>query len=365
MSNNIQNLQVPKCRSLLVERTYTTGFIITADQYDDSGTGPFTTTLHVSYPSGAGKNISIVQYNTIGSDICVRDAILDQNGNVNIADYDVAGTHMIYAILKSVIVGNDTIQCCSSPIDYINCPYSNSILFTVSDLGNIQFLSNPSGAQIWLAQTGQTPTDSTRVTPDTILSLPIGDYDYILKLTNFNDYTSIQPITVLKDQTAIVGPIDLVPAEGCIYFISTPPGARIFLNSTLDSVVDTGFVTPKLICGLNLGQHCYKLVLSGYEDKTGCITLGTGEGNTTRDTLVPSCTPNWQCEQPLNGYEEDLNNCSSPNRRVNQACMPVVQAGFNEKERILAVGLLFGLLNQAMKKYREFQQEKLKWKRVG
>ncbi len=166
---------------------------------------------------------------------------------------------------------------------------SNISIVTVTpppDIGNIQFLSNPSGAQIWLAPTGQTPVYQNKTTTGTITNLPIGNYDYILKLTNYNDYTSPQPVTIIKDHTAIVGPINLIPAEGCIYFTSSPPGARIFIDTTLATVTDTGFVTPKLICNLGLWQHCYKLVLVGYEDKTGCITLITGEGETVADTLI-------------------------------------------------------------------------------
>lgn len=277
----IEKLQT-KCRAITVERTYTAGFTITADIY--GSLGPFTTALHILYPAGANKIVSIVQVRAIGSDVCVRDVLLDPTGSANAADYNVSDTHMIYAMLKSVIVGSNTIQCCDT-FDYTNCPTSNYIRFTVTDTGDVQFLSNPSGAEIWLAPTGQTPVYQNKTTTDTIASLPIGDYDYILKLTNFNDYISSQPVTIIKDQTAIIGPINLVPAEGCIYITSSPPGARIFLGATPATVVDTGFVTPKLICSLGSGQHCYKLVLSGYEDKTGCTTLGTGGGETTVDTL--------------------------------------------------------------------------------
>jgi len=280
-TSRIEKLQT-KCRSLIVERTYTPGFTISADQYNSLG--PFITVLHVSYPAGANKIVSIVQVRTIGSDICVRDVLLDAAGSANAADYNVSDTHMIYAMLKSVIVGQNTIQCCNT-FDYTNCTTSNYIRFTVTDTGDVQFLSNPSGAQIWLAPTGQTPIYQNKTTTDTIANLPIGDYDYILKLTNFKDYISPQPVTIIKDQIAIVGPINLIPAEGCIYLTSSPPGAQIFLGTTPATVANTGFVTPKLICNLDLGQHCYKLVLAGYEYKTGCITLLTGEGETTVDTL--------------------------------------------------------------------------------
>ena len=282
----IEKLQA-KCRSILVERTYTPGFTISADQYESLG--PFTTALHISYPAGANKTVSIVQVRTVGSDVCVRDVLLDQIGSASAADYNVSDTHMIYAMIRSVVVGGNTIQCCtplpSGEFDYTNCPTSNYIRFTVTDTGNIQFLSNPSGAHIWLAPTGQTPADTTQTTPGTITSLPVGDYDYILKLTNYNDYISTQPITVIKDQTTIVGPINLVPAQGCIYFSSSPQGARIYIAPVGQTPVDTGLNTPNIICGKPLGDYIFRLVLSGYEDATGTVTLTSGHGEIVTKNL--------------------------------------------------------------------------------
>lgn len=277
------------CRTYTIEKAPTPGFTLTADQYE--GIGSFNTILHISYPVGAGQIVRIVNSDPISGDSCLTtDLPLDGNGDATVP-YSVTDTHTIY-VIKTIGTGGE--NCCVS-FSQTLCQYSNYITFTVTPppgVGNIQFLSNPSGAQIWLAPTGQTPTYQNKVTTATIENLPIGDYDYILKLTNYNDYVSTQPITVIKDQTAIVGPINLVPAEGCIYFTSLPPGAQIFLDATPETVVNTGFVTPKLICNLNLGQHCYKLVLAvtnskmlSYEDKTGCITLGTGEGETIVDTL--------------------------------------------------------------------------------
>lgn len=280
--NYIQTLQVPKCRTILVERTYTAGFIVDASQVD--GVGSFTPTLTISYPPAPNATVSIVEVRAIGTDTCVRDIILDANGTATISDYAITDTHMIYVMLKSVIVGGTTIQCCTA-LDYVNCPTSNYILFTVTDIGNIQFLSNPSGAQIWIAPIGQTPTDTGLVTPNTISDLLIGDYDYILKLTNYNNYISTQPITVIKSQTAVVGPINLVPTEGCIYFISSPSGARVYLAPVGQTPIDTGIITPNIICGKPLGDYTYKLTLTGYEDKTGTVALVSGHGEIISDTL--------------------------------------------------------------------------------
>jgi len=39
----------------------------------------------------------------------------------------------------------------------------------------------------------------------------------------------------------------------------------------------------------------------------------------TGNPPLPDCIPNWQCEQPLNGYEYDTHNCGEP-RRLNPIC---------------------------------------------
>jgi len=51
--------------------------------------------------------------------------------------------------------------------------------------------------------------------------------------------------------------------------------------------VDTGKVTPALICGLSLGSHTYRLVLSGYVDATGSVDLGAGQGVVVVSALTP------------------------------------------------------------------------------
>ncbi len=281
-SSDTQSLQVQKCTSLTVERVYTTGFTLSASQ--TTGIGSFTPIINISYPSAPNATISIVEMRTIGSDVCIRNVLLDPTGHATISDYTVSDTHMIYAMLKTVIIGGNTIQCCTA-FDYINCPTSNYVQFLVTDIGNIQFLSNPSGAHIWSTPTGQTPTDTTKITPDIVPNLPVGNYDYILKLTNYNDYISTQQIPVIKDQTAVVGPINLTPAEGCIYFISSPSGARIYLSPVGQTPVDTSLNTPNIICGKPLGDYIYRLTLTGYEDKTGTITLISGHGEIVTNIL--------------------------------------------------------------------------------
>ena len=138
--------------------------------------------------------------------------------------------------------------------------------------GSISFASTPSGAQVFLD--GQ---DQEMVTPATLTNVPTGSHAFTLKLAGYNDYTGI--VEVLENQISTVT-ATLTPAEGCIYFNTTPAGAKIFIDD-----VDTGQVTPALVCGLTLGAHTYRLSLTGYQDITGSVDLVAGQGTTVTGTL--------------------------------------------------------------------------------
>ena len=133
--------------------------------------------------------------------------------------------------------------------------------------GSIKFTSTPAGAEIFLDG-----ADQGIKTPATLTDVPVGSHGYTLKLDGFNDSTGT--VQVLENQIAEVS-TSLTPGEGCIYFITSVPGAKIFVDDA-----DTGQVTPALICGLSLGIHTYRLVLAGYYEAGGAIPLTPGQGAT-------------------------------------------------------------------------------------
>jgi len=139
--------------------------------------------------------------------------------------------------------------------------------------GSIKFTSTISGAEVFLDG-----TDQGVKTPVTITDIPAGSHEYSLKLAGFLDYTGT--VQVVENQT-VEASAALVPAESCIYFNTSIPGARIYVDN-----VDTGKVTPALICGLSLATHTYMLVLPGYAVITGSVVLGTGQGAIITETLV-------------------------------------------------------------------------------
>lgn len=142
--------------------------------------------------------------------------------------------------------------------------------------GVISFSSIPSGAEVFLDG-----ADQGVITPVTITDVSVGPHSFTLKLTGFNDYS--RTVEVIESQTSQIS-VSLVPVEGCVYFTSIPPGARIFI----DDVERSGIKTPALVCSLNIGSHVYKLTLAGYDDVIDTIVLGAGSGLIIKKTLRQS-----------------------------------------------------------------------------
>ncbi len=139
------------------------------------------------------------------------------------------------------------------------------------ETGSVSFNSTPAGAEIIIDGTDQNTTTPSIITEIT------GTHSYTLRKTGYNDYSG--DITISVGETASVEAV-LVPAEGCIFFNTTPAGARVFIDNA-----DTGQVTPVLVCGLALGAHTYRLVLSGYKDRTGNVNLSAGQGTAITGSL--------------------------------------------------------------------------------
>lgn len=265
------------CKTLRIGRVPITGFQLSANVYE--GLGPFTTNLTIRYPAGVGKRVIIVTTGDSTDSCGPEEVVLDSSGNGTISSYSVQTTKTIYAMVKEG-------TCCTDFI-YPPCLVSNYASFVVTPVGNVEFISIPeSDAEIWLAPSpGQTPEDILLTTTDTISNIIVGTYDYIIKKTGYNDASG--NITILENQTATVT-VPMTPAEGCIYFDSIPQTADIWIDGSVTTVIDTGFNTPKLICGLSLGSHVFKLKLAGYDDVADTAILMAGSGLIITKTLRQS-----------------------------------------------------------------------------
>lgn len=94
-------------------------------------------------------------------------------------------------------------------MDYLTLGVDCGIIRVTIPSGSILFTSYPPGADIYIiASGGDPPTNTLLQTPNTIPDLPVGDYDYILKLTGFEDY--ISTATVNANDVTVIN-VNLVP----------------------------------------------------------------------------------------------------------------------------------------------------------
>jgi hypothetical protein len=153
-------------------------------------------------------------------------------------------------------------------------------LTPVVTTGSISFASSPSGANVYLDGT------LVAITPATITSVSAGSHTYIIRLTGYNDATGT--VTVTSGMTSTVS-VTLTPTvtTGSISFASSPSGADIYLDGTLQAVK-----TPSTITSVSTGSHSYTLKLSGYNDSTGSVTVTSGGTSNLSVTLTPTATYN-------------------------------------------------------------------------
>ncbi len=95
---------------------------------------------------------------------------------------------------------------------------------------------------------------------------------------------------------------------------ATTPYIQVISNQVFDlSFYDFGIVPEEgtySISQFTLRDTSNQVVCTGVGGTGQCETLTIG-----------ACVPNWQCEQPLNGYEND----SCGHRRLNSACNPLAR----------------------------------------
>ena len=142
-----------------------------------------------------------------------------------------------------------------------------SLTSTAPTMGSIMFVSVPSGAEIFIDG-----ADQGARTPIQIFNIPAGKHTFALKLAGFNDTTGEVMVTGGGTVQAYATLSPLSPTTGSLSFFSTPPGAVIFINGT-----DQGVKTPSTLTGLTAGTHDVKLMLAGYLDWIGTVTVTAGQ----------------------------------------------------------------------------------------
>ena len=103
-------------------------------------------------------------------------------------------------------------------------------------------------------------------------------------------------------------------------------GSYTLLNDTTNITLNV--CTPNWQC---------EQPLNGYEND-GC-------GNRRLSAVCNPCIPDWQCRQPLDGYETDVNNCGEPDRiRADGTCNAVVQEGIGDLGTVIIAGIAIGAM---------------------
>ena len=84
-------------------------------------------------------------------------------------------------------------------------------------------------------------------------------------------------------------------------------------TTTLSNITSIIIIDTSL---LSIGQHTVS-----HRIKNSC---GTWSEYVTKqiNIIAPPCIPDWQCREPLDGYEHDINNCGEADR-LNPDCNPI------------------------------------------
>lgn len=138
---------------------------------------------------------------------------------------------------------------------------------TTPTTGSIMFVSVPSNAAISLDG-----ADQNARTPVQILNIPAGKHTFTLRLAGFNDTAGEVTVTGGGTVQAYATLSPLTTTTGSLSLFSTPPGAGIFIDET-----DQKATTPATVTGLTPGTHNIRLMLAGYQDWTGTVTINAGQ----------------------------------------------------------------------------------------
>ena len=132
--------------------------------------------------------------------------------------------------------------------------------------GSLYAASMPLSAEIFIDNIDQNLT-----TPAMVTNLPAGSHTVKLTKTGYQDWTGT--VTIVAGTTQYINPtLPPLTTTGSLEITTVPPGARVYLDNT-----DQQKTTPATITNLTAGSHPYKLVLSGYTDAVGTVTIEAGK----------------------------------------------------------------------------------------
>ena len=161
--------------------------------------------------------------------------------------------------------------------------YTITITPSVPTTGDVQFVSVPSNAEIFID--GITTTQKT---PMTVTDIPAGSHKWMLKLVGYNDSNGNVTVPSGGSASVYVTMTPVTPTMGSLNITSHPVmDAEVWIDGK-----DTGLATSGLtiVTDIPPGQHSYKVTLSGYKDATGKFNVTAGQTTTLDVEMIPIAT---------------------------------------------------------------------------
>jgi hypothetical protein len=146
--------------------------------------------------------------------------------------------------------------------------------------GNIQVVSTPSGALVTLDRSWSANT------PFTFTNIPVGTHEITVFMSGYQDF--YMDVNVNKGQTAYVNAI-LQPTvtTGTLSVSSSPSGAAVYVDGSYRGITST------MVGNLVPGSHSVHLVLAGYQDWTGSVSISAGATSYLNPTLIVDQQPQY------------------------------------------------------------------------
>jgi hypothetical protein len=154
----------------------------------------------------------------------------------------------------------------------------NAQLTPSMQTGNIQVVSTPSGALVTLDRSRSANT------PYTFTNIPVGTHEISVFMSGYQDF--YMDVNVNQGQTAYVNAI-LQPAvtTGTLSVSSSPSGAAVYVDGSYRGVTSTS------VGNLVPGTHSVQLILAGYQDWTGTVSIAAGSTTYLNPTLTVDQQP--------------------------------------------------------------------------
>lgn len=146
--------------------------------------------------------------------------------------------------------------------------------------GNIQVVSTPSGALVTLDRSRSANT------PFTFTTIPVGTHEISVFMTGYQDF--YMDVNVNQGQTAYVNAI-LQPTvtTGTLSVSSSPSGAAVYVDGSYRGVTSTS------VGNLVPGSHSVQLILAGYQDWAGSVSITAGATTYLNPTLTVDQQPQY------------------------------------------------------------------------